>query len=98
VECNAAYPLSHQLFFRFHHRLQTWTAVGRLRQIAVPVFLINGRDDKVTSHATQPIFLEVPKIRWVTMDKSSHMPFWEERERYMQLVDAWLRMPEVSKT
>jgi pimeloyl-ACP methyl ester carboxylesterase len=56
--------------------LKNWTAVGRLHEINVPVLLINGRDDKVTDAAAQPIFFEVPKVRWVTMDKSSHMPFW----------------------
>jgi pimeloyl-ACP methyl ester carboxylesterase len=85
-------------FVRFDHRLQTWTAVGRLHQITIPVLLINGRDDKVTDNATQPIFFEVPKVRWVTMDKSSHMSFWEERERYMQLLDAWLQMPDAAAT
>jgi pimeloyl-ACP methyl ester carboxylesterase len=71
--------------------------VGQLHQILVPVFLINGQYDVVTNSATEPIFFEVPKVRWVTMDKSSHMPFWEERERYMQLVNAWLRMPDEGK-
>jgi pimeloyl-ACP methyl ester carboxylesterase len=85
---------THPRDVRYNAKLKNWTAVGRLHEINVPVLLINGRDDKVTDAAAQPIFFEVPKVRWVTMDKSSHMPFWEERARYMQLVDTWLRMPD----
>jgi pimeloyl-ACP methyl ester carboxylesterase len=87
-------PLSHatHLLARFFNKLMDWSAIGRLSDIAVPVFVINGRDDKVTPWTSEPIFFEVPKVRWVVMDGSSHMPFWEERERFAKLVDDWLRM------
>jgi pimeloyl-ACP methyl ester carboxylesterase len=60
-------------------------------EINKPILLINGRMDKITDYVLEPIFYEVPKIRWITMDNSSHMPFWEERERFTDLVDKWLR-------
>ena len=35
----------------------------------------------------------VSKVKWVTFSKSSHMPHWEERERYMQIVGDFLQAP-----
>jgi pimeloyl-ACP methyl ester carboxylesterase len=40
--------------------------------------------------AVAPYFFNIPKAKWITMDKTSHMPFWEERERYMKLVEDFL--------
>jgi len=32
----------------------------------------------------------VPRVRWVQFAESSHMPFWEERERFMEVVAGFL--------
>jgi pimeloyl-ACP methyl ester carboxylesterase len=75
-------------------QLVPWSALGRLHDIRAPVLLVNGRADKVTDAVTAPMFMEIPRCKWVTLDASSHMPFWEERERFMGLVDRWLRAEE----
>jgi pimeloyl-ACP methyl ester carboxylesterase len=74
--------------------LQTWSIEDRIHEVQLPVLMVNGRYDKVTDPSTIGLFLRIPKVRWITFDKSSHMPFWEERERYAKVVDAWLRMPQ----
>ncbi|KAJ6521622.1 hypothetical protein DFH09DRAFT_938902, partial [Mycena vulgaris] len=33
-----------------------------------------------------PFFRESPHVKRVTFTESSHMPHWEERERYMEVV------------
>jgi pimeloyl-ACP methyl ester carboxylesterase len=71
--------------------LQDWSAIGRLHLVTVPVFVINGAADTADTHAVAPLFFGLPRARWVTMDGSSHMPFWEERARFGELVDQWLR-------
>jgi pimeloyl-ACP methyl ester carboxylesterase len=76
---------------RFENELTDWSAIGRMHAVSVPTLIVNGRADKVSDYVIEPIFWETPKVKWVTMDGSSHMPFWEERERFHKLVDDWLR-------
>jgi pimeloyl-ACP methyl ester carboxylesterase len=78
--------------FRFASELKNWSIEDSLDRVTVPVFLINGRADKVTDYMVEPLFFGLPHVRWITMDGSSHMPFWEERTRFMELVDQWLRV------
>lgn len=35
---------------------------------------------------------KIPNVRWVKFEGSSHMPFWEERERYMSILDEFMRV------
>lgn len=70
--------------------MQGWTVIDRLNQFRVPAFVINGRADQAQDFVVAPFFQHIPKAKWVTFEKSSHMPFWEERERYMQLVGEFL--------
>ncbi|KAF6752129.1 proline iminopeptidase [Ephemerocybe angulata] len=69
-----------------------WTIIGRIHLIRVPLFLITGKEDMVQSYVSEPYFWGVPgKVKWVEFQKSSHVPFWEEREKFMQLVGEWIR-------
>jgi pimeloyl-ACP methyl ester carboxylesterase len=52
-----------------------------LHGIVVPTLLINGRFDTVQDASLQPYFQRIPTVKWVTFEKSSHTPMWEERER-----------------
>ncbi|KAI0061232.1 proline iminopeptidase, partial [Artomyces pyxidatus] len=66
--------------------LPTWSIVNRLHSIRIPVLVVNGAEDMAQDLVVEPFFWRIDKVKWVTFGKSSHMPFWEERERYMQLV------------
>jgi pimeloyl-ACP methyl ester carboxylesterase len=34
----------------------------------------------------KPFFDRIPKVKWVTLENSSHLPMWEERDRYIEIV------------
>ena len=70
--------------------LKTWTVTDRLPQIEVPTLVLNGRHDEAQDVCVVPYFENIPRVRWVTLERSSHMAFVEERERYMQLVRGFL--------
>ncbi|OCH93657.1 proline iminopeptidase [Obba rivulosa] len=78
--------------------LKDWSAVDRLRFVRVPTFVINGHDDISQDAVDTPFFQKIPEVKWVTFEQSSHMPFWEERERYMQLVSDFLDVSRPAAT
>jgi pimeloyl-ACP methyl ester carboxylesterase len=71
--------------------LRDWSIVDELHTISVPTLLINGRYDEATDTVVQPFFDRVPKVKWVSFAESSHLPQWEERERYMEVVAGYLK-------
>ncbi|OSX62093.1 hypothetical protein POSPLADRAFT_1143690 [Postia placenta MAD-698-R-SB12] len=71
---------------------KTWDVRDKLHQVLVPTLVINGRADYMQDIVCAPFFERIPKVKWITLEKSSHMPFWEERERYMEIVDHFLRL------
>jgi hypothetical protein len=37
-----------------------------------------------------PLFYGIKKAKWVTLGKSSHVPFWEEPEKYFGILGNFL--------
>ena len=70
--------------------MQNWSIEDRLPEVRVPAFVINGRQDQATDKVVAPFFKYIPKVKWVTFAQSSHMPHYEERAKYMQLVGSFL--------
>ena len=70
--------------------LDGWTIIDRLHLIEVPTLVLNGRYDIAQGYVTQPFSDNIPNSTWVTFENSSHTPFWEEREQYMQVVGDFL--------
>ncbi len=70
--------------------LKDWSIVGRLGAIGVPTLLISGRYDEATPSTVQPFADEIPDVRWVVFEHSSHVPHVEETERCMQVVGDFL--------
>lgn len=64
--------------------------MSELHKIAVPTLVLNGRYDEATDEVVRPLFEHIPRVRWYTFAESSHMPYWEERERYMKFVSDFL--------
>jgi pimeloyl-ACP methyl ester carboxylesterase len=58
--------------------------------IEVPSLIINGRYDPAQDWVVVPFFKHLHRVKPVRFEESSHTPFWEERERYMQLVEGFL--------
>ncbi|KAK0214239.1 proline iminopeptidase [Armillaria nabsnona] len=48
-----------------------------------PIFLFTGELGTWTTFA---------QIKWVTMENSSHTPMWEEKERYLELIDKFIKL------
>lgn len=70
--------------------LKNWSAIEECKKIEIPVLLINGRFDEGQNSCVAPFFNNIPRVRWVTMDQSSHLPMFEERERYMEIMGDFL--------
>lgn len=75
---------------RFTGALNGWNISDMLDKVRVPSFVINGRKDLAQDFVTADYFWKIKKSKWVTFENSSHVPMWEERERYNQLVGEWL--------
>ncbi|EKM60680.1 uncharacterized protein PHACADRAFT_246749 [Phanerochaete carnosa HHB-10118-sp] len=73
--------------------LQHWSMLNDAHKIAVPTLLINGLHDEARDSVVAPWFQRIPKARWFTFPNSSHMPQFEERERYVQVVQEFLYGP-----
>ncbi|TMV82890.1 alpha/beta fold hydrolase, partial [Thioclava sp. BHET1] len=70
--------------------MRDWTIIDRLSAIEVPVLLISGRHDEATPAVVQPFADEIPNVRWIIFEASSHMPHVEEREACMSAVSGFL--------
>ena len=65
--------------------------VADLPKIRVPTLVTGGKYDEVTPAVAQQIQAGIPGARRITFEGSSHTPFWEERERFMDVVGAFLQ-------
>ncbi|MCI4354423.1 MAG: proline iminopeptidase-family hydrolase [Thermoplasmata archaeon] len=64
----------------------TW----RLHEIRVPTLITGGRFDEVTPKVADSLERHIAGAERVTFEQSSHMPFWEERSRYIETVARFL--------
>ncbi len=70
--------------------LRTWSVVDEVHRIEAPTLLISGRFDEATPATVQPFFDAIPDVRWEILERSSHMPFLEEPDRFDEIVNAFL--------
>lgn len=70
--------------------LKTWNILDDLHKITQIVLLLNGRYDEAQDSVITASFLRIPKAKWVTFAESSHMPHFEERERFLEAVGDFL--------
>ncbi|KAK3983816.1 L-amino acid amidase [Cladorrhinum sp. PSN332] len=87
-------PYPDEVLTAFKHLKEDPTAYltiqGPSEFIEVETLLINGRYDEVTSLSIEPWFKHIPKVKWVTLENSSHMAHYEDREGYMEIVGKFL--------
>jgi proline iminopeptidase len=67
-----------------------WDATEKLHLIKVPTLVTGGRYDEVTPRVARAIHNGVKGSKLVIFPKSSHVAFWEEREKYMRVVGSFL--------
>jgi L-proline amide hydrolase len=74
--------------------IKDWESKDRLPEISVPVLLVSGRHDEAGPAVQRTLLDGLPTVEWTVFGDSSHMPHWEERDRYMEVVGSWLRQHE----
>ncbi|KAI0719392.1 proline-specific peptidase [Cerioporus squamosus] len=70
--------------------LTGWNIEGRLHEINVPTLVLNGRYDIAQDYVTRAYAEKIPGAKFITFEESSHTPFFEEREKYIQTVAEFL--------
>jgi L-proline amide hydrolase len=71
--------------------LKDWTIVDRLPEIAVPTLVLSGAYDEAQPVCIAPYAELIPGASWEVFAESSHLPNVEEPERYVEVVEAFLR-------
>ncbi|KAI9461090.1 proline-specific peptidase [Boletus coccyginus] len=70
--------------------LKDWSCLDQIHTIGCSTLLTNGVDDEAQDVCVKPFFAKIPKVRWVTFAKSSHLAFFEEPDRYFEIVGKFL--------
>ncbi|KAH8898532.1 proline-specific peptidase [Thozetella sp. PMI_491] len=71
--------------------LKDWEGFRDAHNIEVETLLLNGRYDEMTDACIEPWFTNIAKVKWVTLEESSHVCHWEQRERFIQLCGSFLK-------
>ena len=77
--------------FAFDGNLADWDRVDRLHEINVPTLITVGRHDELTPACSEQIHARMPNSQLAVVADGSHMTFWEETDRYLEVVDRFLR-------
>jgi proline iminopeptidase len=75
-----------------------WDVTDQLHKIRVPTLVTGGRFDEVTPKVAQAIHRGIKGSKLVTFQKSSHLPMWEERGKYIQTLRRFLLSVETGST
>jgi proline iminopeptidase len=70
--------------------MKYWDVTNKLHTIKVPTYVTGGRFDEVSTKVAESIHKGIKGSKRSTFEKSSHMPFWEERDKYMKAVAKFL--------
>ncbi|KAI1320136.1 proline iminopeptidase [Xylariaceae sp. FL0255] len=89
-DCSAYQTLQGPSEFTIIGTFKNWEGWREAHQVEADVLILNGRYDEVRDAAIEPWFWALPRVRWVTFEKSAHMPHIEEPERFMDLCASFL--------
>jgi len=64
--------------------------VGRAKNIAVPTLLINGINEVASGDAVKPFVEEIPNLKHITLDGTTHSPNVERTDDYMRILGEFL--------
>lgn len=74
--------------------LREWDVMGRLGEIAVPTLYVGGRYDEIRPEHVADMHARTPGAQLVVFEDSAHLPFEEERERFMGVMNDFLAAAE----
>lgn len=61
-----------------------WSIIDVLHNISCPTLIISGVNDEVTEPTVLPWFTNIPKVKWVELQNSTHLPMYEEPDKCVQ--------------
>ena len=70
--------------------IRYWDVSGSLHGIRVPAFVTGGKYDEVTPAVAKHIHDGIPDSVLRIFPNSSHLPMWEEREKFLSAVSGFL--------
>jgi proline-specific peptidase len=71
--------------------LRNWSVTKRLGEIDVPTLILSGRYDESTPLINETINNGIKDSKWVIFENSSHTPHLEETERYLKVLETFLK-------
>jgi len=74
--------------------LVNWSIVDRLHKIIAPTLVVSGRHDEATPLVQKEFTDNISHAEQVILANSSHMPFFEEPELYIDTIVAFLEKCE----
>jgi proline-specific peptidase len=74
--------------------IKDWDIVDRLGEIRVPTLVTSGRYDEASPTIAETVHRGIKGSEWVIFEHSAHLAHVEEPERYMQILDQFLRRVE----
>ncbi len=76
--------------FTITGRIRDWDVTDRLPRIRIPTLVTVGRYDEVTPRVAREIHRGIRGSKLVQFNESSHLAFWEERSRYIEVLRTFL--------
>ncbi len=70
--------------------IKDWDRVSRLHEIHVPTLITSGRFDESTPPINEIMHNAIAGSDWIIFEQSSHMAHVEEKELYMQTIQAFI--------
>lgn len=67
-----------------------WDVTEALREVRIPTLITVGQFDHVTPGCAREIHRSIPRSRLVVVRGRGHLPFYEDRDRYISLVRGFL--------
>ncbi|KAG7085594.1 hypothetical protein E1B28_003145 [Marasmius oreades] len=76
--------------FRMRKRLNSWNVIDDLHKVSCPTLLLSSPDDDMWAPAVRPFFDHIPNCKWVDMETATHLPMYEDPERYFDILRTFL--------
>ncbi|MBO1308903.1 proline iminopeptidase-family hydrolase [Enterococcus sp. 669A] len=70
--------------------LQPYEYTDKLPTLDMPILITSGTNDLSTPLVAKTMYDALPNAKWELFAYSRHMPFVEEREKYVKILQAWL--------
>lgn len=80
--------------FVYTGELANWSRIEEIKLIQCPVLIIVGQFDEITSNCAQQMYQNFPNAKMELFLESSHTPFFEEPEKFREILLHFLNAQE----